>query len=150
MGAIGRLPKTAWTDALRPDARVDPDAQVAELTGILREGGELPDELDGWPTDLRVIARRTKRPEGKPAKLGEDVDFKFGAFAHLHRRRPAPARGRPAGTPCAHVEDGVKQTKACRGENLAVDELPAQRRLAAARRPRPGLYLPAAADRPGR
>jgi len=117
MGAIRRFPATPWTEALTAEGKVDPDAQVAELTGLLRPGGELPDELQGWPADLRVIARRTKRPEGKPAKLGEDVDFEYGAFAtntatgqlqHLDARHRTQA----------HVEDGVKQTKACGARNL--------------------------------
>jgi hypothetical protein len=112
MGAIGRLPKTAWTPALTAAGKVDQDAQVAELTGLLRPGGALPDELEGWPADLRVIARRTKRPEGKPAKLGEDVDFEYGAFAtntQAGQLQWLDARHRTQ----AHVEDGVKQTKAC-------------------------------------
>jgi hypothetical protein len=111
-GAIDRLAATAWSEALTAEGKVDSDAQVAELTGILRPAGALPDELEGWPADLRVIARRTKRPEGKPAKLGQDVDFEYGVFVtntvggqvqHLDARHRTQA----------HVEDGVKQTKAC-------------------------------------
>jgi hypothetical protein len=112
MGALTRLSKTAWTDALTAEGKVDPDAQVAELTGILRPAGALPDELEGWPADLRVIARRTKRPEGKPAKLGQDVDFEYGAFVTntaTGQLQRLDARHRTQ----AHVEDGVKQTKAC-------------------------------------
>ena len=116
-GAITRLPNSAWADALTAQGRVDEDAQVAELTGILRPGGPGGDELDTWPEDLRVIARRTKRPEGKPAKFGEDLDYEYGAFAtntaggqlqHLDARHRTQA----------HVEDRVKQTKACGARNL--------------------------------
>ena len=116
-GAIARLAATAWTEALTAEGKVNPDAQVAELTGLLRPGGPLPDELEGWPKDLRVIARRTKRPEGKPAQLGQDVNFEYGAFAtntatgqlqHLDARHRTQA----------HVEDGVKATKACGARNL--------------------------------
>ena len=116
-GAITRLPNSAWADALTAQGRVDEDAQVAELTGILRPGGPGGDELDTWPEDLRVIVRRTKRPEGKPAKFGEDLDYEYGAFAtntaggqlqHLDARHRTQA----------HVEDRVKQTKACGARNL--------------------------------
>ena len=58
----------------------DPEAQVAELTGILRVGPG-GDRLATWPTDLRVIARRVPRPAGKQAKLGEDANWEYGAFA---------------------------------------------------------------------
>ena len=33
------------------------------------------------PTDARIIARRTPRPPGEQAKLGEDPDWHYGAFA---------------------------------------------------------------------
>ena len=64
-----------------------------------------------------MIVRRTPRPEGKPAKLGEDVNYEYGAFAtntvsgqlqHLDARHRTQA----------HVEDRVKQVipeGACRG-----------------------------------
>jgi len=106
-GGITRLPTTAWTDALTAEGTVDEDAQVAELTGILRPGGPGGDELEGWPADLRVIARRTPRPEGKPAKLGEDVNFEYGAFAtntpggqlqHLDARHRTQAHVEDAGS----------------------------------------------------
>ena len=54
-----------------------------------------------------MIVRRTPRPEGKPAKLGEDVNYTCGAFAtntvsgqlqHLDARHRTQA----------HVEDRVK------------------------------------------
>jgi hypothetical protein len=51
-----------------------------DLTGILRAGPG-GDELASWPADLRVIARRTPRAEGEQAELGEDADYRYGAFA---------------------------------------------------------------------
>ena len=145
-GAITRLPNSAWADALTAQGRVDEDAQVAELTGILRPGGPGGDELDTWPEDLRVIARRTKRPEGKPAKFGEDLDYEYGAFAtntaggqlqHLDARHRTQA----------HVEDAGQADQGVRGPEPALGQLPAQRRLARPGRPRPDPDLLAAADR---
>ena len=145
-GAIARLAATAWTEALTAEGKVDPDAKVAELTGLLRPGGALPDELEGWPKDLRVIARRTKRPEGKPAQLGQDVNFEYGAFAtntvggqlqHLDARHRTQA----------HVEDAGLADHGVRGPEPALGQLPAQRRLARPGRPRLDPDLLAAADR---
>lgn len=51
--AIGLTPPDVWSAALDPDGNPRPDAQVAELTGLLREsaGG---DRLAGWPADMRI------------------------------------------------------------------------------------------------
>jgi hypothetical protein len=68
MTALGELPGSAWVDALTADGKADKKAQVADLTGILRHGPD-GDRMKGWPPDQRVIARRTPRPAGKPAKL---------------------------------------------------------------------------------
>jgi hypothetical protein len=89
---------------------------VADLTGILRAGPG-GDRLAAWPTDLRVIARRTPRPAGKAAKLGEHPDWEYGAFATNPATGPVQwldARHRTQ----AHVEDRVKQFKACGARTL--------------------------------
>jgi len=78
--ALARVRAQDWTCGLRADGRVETDAQVVDLTGILREGPG-GDELAGWPPDLRVIARRTPRADGEQAELGEDADYRYGAFA---------------------------------------------------------------------
>jgi len=70
-----------------------------------------------WPTDQRVIARRVPRPAGKQAKLGEDPDWEYGAFATntaTGQVQWLDARHRTQ----AHVEDRVKQFKACGARNL--------------------------------
>ncbi|MGH3870926.1 MAG: hypothetical protein ACRDSR_05330 [Pseudonocardiaceae bacterium] len=67
--------------------------------------------------DLRVIARRVPRPPGKPAKLGGDADWEYGAFATntpTGQTQWLDARHRTQ----AHVEDRVKQLKACGARNL--------------------------------
>ena len=115
LAAIGVLRERDWGDALDTDGVADPDAQVAELTGVLRGPGR--DRLSTWPPDLRVFARRVPRPAGKPAKLGEDADWEYGAFATNTTAGQAQwldARHRTQ----AHVEDRVKQFKACGARNL--------------------------------
>lgn len=115
LGAIGALRESDWDTAVAADGVPDPGAGVAELTGILRGPGR--DRLGTWPPDLRVLARRVPRPAGKPAKLGEDADWEYGAFA---TNTPGgqvqflDARHRTQ----AHVEDRVKQLKACGARNL--------------------------------
>ena len=73
--------------------------------------------LETWPEDLRVTARRVPRPAGKPAKLGEDTDWEYGAFATNTAGGQVQwldARHRTQ----AHVEDRMKQVKACGARNL--------------------------------
>ena len=89
---------------------------MAELTGILRAGPGR-DQLPTWPGDLRIIARRVPRPAGKPAKLGEDADWEYGAFATnttTGQLQCLDARHRTQ----AHVEDRLTQFKACGARNL--------------------------------
>ena len=71
LGGISELRQRDWGQGVDADGVCDPDAQVADLTGILRAGPG-GDRLATWPSDLRVIARRVPRPAGKQAKLGED------------------------------------------------------------------------------
>jgi hypothetical protein len=115
-GALARVRDRDWTPGLRADARVETDAEVVDLTGILRHsvGG---DELAGWPPDMRLIARRTPRADGEQAELGEDADFRYGAFV---TNTPAgqvqwlDARHRTQ----AHVEDKMKELKATGADKL--------------------------------
>jgi len=57
LAGISELHEPDWDNALDADGAPDPEAQVVDLTGILR-GGPGGDRLGSWPTDLRVIARR--------------------------------------------------------------------------------------------
>ena len=116
LGAISDLRECDWAVAVDTDGVPDPQAQVADLTGILRAdpGG---DSLATWPADLRVIARRVPRPAGKQAKLGENANWESGAFATstaAGQVQRLDARHRTQ----AHVEDRVKQFKACGARNL--------------------------------
>lgn len=125
--AIDALTEGDWTTALRADGKPDIDsdgqdkAQVADLTGLLRHStadgqGEV-DRLDGWPADLRVIARRTPREPGEQAELGSDAHWRYGAFATntaTGQIQFLDARHRTQ----AHVEDNIKDTKACGAHRL--------------------------------
>jgi hypothetical protein len=98
------------------DGKADPGAGAADLTGILRAGPG-GDRLATWPAGLRVIARRFPRPAGKQARLGEDADWEYGAFATstaAGQARWLDARHRTR----AHVEDRVRQFRACGAASL--------------------------------
>ncbi|MCA1694357.1 MAG: transposase [Actinobacteria bacterium] len=79
LAGIEQLREADWGAALDTDGEIDPQAQAADLTGILRHGPG-GDRLATWPADLRVFARRTPRPATKPAKLGEHPNYDYGAF----------------------------------------------------------------------
>lgn len=114
--AIEALREGDWTHALTAEGKADTGAQVVELTGLLRTGVG-GDQLQGWPADLRVIARRTPREPGEQAELGQDAHWRYGAFAtntHGGQVQFLDARHRTQ----AHVEDKMKETKACGGQRL--------------------------------
>lgn len=116
MGGIEALRERDWGAALDTDGEPDPAAQAAELTGILRHGPGA-DRLSGWPPDMRIFARRTPRPAGKPARLGEHPQWEYGAFVTntaAGQVQFLDARHRTQ----AHVEDRMKQFKACGARNL--------------------------------
>lgn len=113
---IDQLREPDWGAALAADGRVDPKAGVADLTGILRHGpgGDL---MAGWPTDQRIIVRRVPRPAGEQPTLGEHPDWRYGAFTTntpVGQTQWLDARHRTQ----AHIEDKMKELKACGGENL--------------------------------
>ena len=89
--AIGQLPASTWEPALDPHGKARQDAQVAELTGLLREsvGG---DRLDGWPADMRILVRREKIDEGTQLSLFEQSNgYRYQSARHRHSRRAGPA-----------------------------------------------------------
>ena len=116
VAGIEQLRNSDWGAAVDTDGDLDPAAQVADLTGIMRHGPG-GDRLATWPADMRIITRRTPRPVTKPAKLGEHPDWEYGAFV---TNTPSgqvqflDARHRTQ----AHVEDRMKQFKACGARNL--------------------------------
>jgi Transposase DDE domain group 1 len=62
---LPRLPEPAWTAAPDADGTPRPDAQVAELTGLLRRSAA-GDRLAGWPADMPILIRREKPPPPAP------------------------------------------------------------------------------------
>jgi hypothetical protein len=115
-GALQEVRERDWATALGADGKADPDAHVVDLTGILRHEPD-GDRMSGWPKDVRVIARRVPRPAGEQAKLGEDPNWRHSAFATntaAGQIQWLDARHRTQ----AHVEDKIKELKACGGENL--------------------------------
>jgi hypothetical protein len=71
--AITTLPETAWEAALDATGKARDDAQVADLTGLLRHsvGGDL---LAGWPTDMRILIRREPNETGTQLSLFEQLN----------------------------------------------------------------------------
>ena len=113
---IDQLRESDWGVALTADGRVDPKAAVADLTGILRHSvaGDL---MAGWPPDQRIIVRRIPRPAGEQPTLKEHPDWRYGAFTTntpTGQLQWLDARHRTQ----AHIEDKMKELKACGGDNL--------------------------------
>jgi hypothetical protein len=105
-----------WSPALTATGQGDENAQVLELTGLLRTGPG-GDQLASWPPDLRVFARRTARAPGEQAELGQDPNWRYGAFATnttTGQVQYLDARHRTQ----AHVEDRIKELKACGATRL--------------------------------
>jgi hypothetical protein len=114
--AINRLPASIWQPALNPVGQPREDADVAELTGLLRSSvgsdGKPVDLLKTWPDDLRVIVRREPIPVGMQVSLFEQHDgYRYqvmatntvgGQLQRLEARHRVHAR----------VEDGVRTAKA--------------------------------------
>lgn len=70
--ALEAVPEQGWSLALDTQGRRRPadKAGVVELTAALRAAGE----LDGWPADMRVIARREKPHPGATLSLFEQAN----------------------------------------------------------------------------
>ena len=64
--AIGLLPAQAWEPALDATGAAREDAQVAEVSWLLREGAG-GDQLARWPAGMRIIVRR--EPITEPTQL---------------------------------------------------------------------------------
>lgn len=71
--AIGQMPAAGWDPALDAAGDARDDAQVAELTGLLRHGVD-GDRLAGWPADMRILVRREKIEEGRQLSLFEQLN----------------------------------------------------------------------------
>ena len=108
--AIGLLPEGAWEPALDADGSPRTDADVAELTGLLRRGPDA-DKLAGWPPDMRVLVRREPISPGAQISLFEQ---------HAGKRYQLTATSTPGGQVSrlearhrvhARVEDNIRTSK---------------------------------------
>ncbi len=72
---LPKLPESAWVPALDADGKAREDAQVAELTGLLRHsaGG---DRFAKWPPDMRILVRRENPHPGAQLSLFEQHEGK--------------------------------------------------------------------------
>lgn len=135
--AIGQVPDAAWQLAIghrgeprerRSDAAcVDrqcghrrcwtAEAQVTELTAILRRGRE--DLLSAWPAAMRVFARRERPHPGAQITLFEAEDgWRYSLWATNLPEKTSGWRGQAAYIDAAHrvharVEDGIRTGKDC-------------------------------------
>lgn len=73
--ALSKVPRQAWRAALDGDGSPREGAQVAELTRYL------PDTLRGWPTGMRIIARRERPHPGAQLRLTDDNGWRITCFA---------------------------------------------------------------------
>jgi hypothetical protein len=143
---LPRLPETAWTPALDADGTPRPDAQVAELTGLLRHsaGG---DRLAGWPADMRIIIRRENPHPGAQLTLFEQHEGKRyqvtatstprGQVQFLEARHRTQARvedrircGKSTGMGHMPSRDYTVNTAWCQAASIACDLLAWLRLLA--------------------
>lgn len=130
--AIARVPEAVWENVINPDgsARDLADAGVVELTGLLRQSvinGKVVDQLQAWPSDMRVIVRRERPHPGAQLSLFEEADgwryqvfatntptglsATLGQLAYLEARHRAHAR----------VEDCIRNAK-----NTGLGHLPSK------------------------
>ena len=86
---LGRC-AAGWEAALDPAGLAREDAQVAELTGLLREGAD-GDRLAGRPADMRILVRREK--------IEHATQF---VTVRADQRLPLPAQSLRATPKCAY------------------------------------------------
>lgn len=70
---VEKIPADVWAPALDADGEVRDGAWVAELTGLL--------DLSGWPTGMRVIARKERPHPGAQLRLTDADGHRITAFA---------------------------------------------------------------------
>ena len=75
LDALAALPTQAWRRALDADGRPRDGAQVAELTRWL------PATFTGWPSGMRIIARRERPHPGAQLRLTDTEGWRITIFA---------------------------------------------------------------------
>jgi Transposase DDE domain group 1 len=125
---LPRLPESAWTPALDADGTPRPDAQAAELTGLLRHstGG---DRLAGWPAGMRILIRRENPHPGAQLSLFEQHEgkrYQVTATNNPPRADPVP-RSPPPHPGKGRGQDPLREKH--RPEAFAITGLHGQYRL---------------------
>jgi hypothetical protein len=72
---LKKIPVTAWTPAYDAEGNIRAGAWVAELTGLLNLSG------NGWPTGMRVIARKERPHPGAQLRITDVDGHRITAFA---------------------------------------------------------------------
>jgi hypothetical protein len=143
---LTKLPATAWQSALDAAGNPREDAQVAELTGLLRHSSS-GDRLTGWPPDMRVIIRRENPHPGAQLSLFEQhagkryqviatntpgTDIQFREAAHRTQARVEDRIRCGKNTGLAHMpsRDYMINQAWCAAVSLACDLLAWLRLLA--------------------
>lgn len=73
--ALAKVPRQAWRAAVDGDGHRREGAQVAELTRYLAG------TISGWPTGMRVIARRERPHPGAQLRLTDHEGWRITCFA---------------------------------------------------------------------
>jgi len=79
---LGKIPADVWTPAYTSDGQIRDGAWVAELTGLL--------DLTGWPTGMRVIARKERPHPGAQLRLTDIDGHRITAFATNTKGKQLP------------------------------------------------------------
>lgn len=115
LDALAATPRCAWRSAIDVDGDPRDGAQVAEITRYL------PDTHVGWPTGMRIIARRERPHPGAQLRITDDDGWRITVFAtntrggridELELRHRMRAR----------AEDRIRGLKDCGLRNLPLHE----------------------------
>ncbi|MFN2479631.1 MAG: IS1380 family transposase [Pseudonocardiaceae bacterium] len=116
----GTVPATAWAPALDAAGNPRDDAQVAELTGLLRHSHS-GDRLAGWPPDMRIIIRRDNPHPGAQLSPFEQ---------HEGKRYQVIATDTPSGSlqflEAAHRTQARVEDRIRCGKNTGLRHLPSR------------------------
>jgi hypothetical protein len=116
---LAQIPEQLWTPAYTSDGTIRDGAWVAELTGLL--------DLTGWPTGMRLIARKERPHPGAQLRLTDVDGHRVTAFATNTRGGQLPdleLRHRRR----ARAEDRIRNLKDTGLTNLPLHDV-AQNRI---------------------
>ena len=115
LDALAATPRCAWRSAVDVDGDPREGAQVVELTR------HLPETFVGWPSGMRIIARRERPHPGAQLRLTDDDGWRITLFATNTRG------GRVADLELRHrmrarAEDRIRGLKDCGLRNLPLHQ----------------------------